>query len=413
MKSFEERKAEVMLRSEIILKKRKKRNKIIITLVPLAVCLCAVSAAAVPTVFSGKKSTSSYGSFYEFTSETESANETESENYTAAEAPPQNTEPTGNSSARLPMLEISEDEGGYGCEAYWAYDISELVNANPWNKEMKLSTLPVYKTAADTFVTDAEFAEMENFLKEIANKLELNGGTLNITENPSELSAESNGIKLKVDRTISATVTLEPAVALPTKYDFSYYAPFYSMKNAAEYLKEKYCTLFDGKKYALNLYGGDYDIYLRQHHYISFYCAEGDDTQKIINYNFNKINFSPDDNGRLFLISIDRANLSDKVGDYPIITAEKARELLKAGKYVTSVPHTLNGDEHIAKVELIYRNAPWDKYYMPYYRFYIETPYEEMGDMKKYGLKEYGAYYVPAVEERYISNMPLWDGSIN
>ena len=168
-----------------------------------------------------------------------------------------------------------------------------------------------------------------------------------------------------------------------------------------------------GKKYALNLYGGDYDIYLRQYYYISFYCAEGDDTQKIINYNFNKIYFSPDDSGRLFFIRIDRANLSDKVGDYPIITVEKAEELLKAGKYVTSMPHTFNGEENIAKVELIYRNAPWDKYYMPYYRFYVETPYEEMGDMKKYGLKEYGAYYVPAVEERYISNMPLWDGSFN
>ena len=407
MKSFEERKAEVMLRSEKIVKNRKKRNKIILTLVPLVVCLCALSAAAVPTVFSGKKNTAPESSV------NETASETESETYAASEVPPQNTTPTGGSSARLPMLEISKDEGGYGCEAYWAYDISELENANPWNKEMKLSTLPVFKTAADTLVRDAEFAEMEKFLKEIADKLELNSGTLNITENPSELSAESDGIKLKVDRTMLLTVTLDPAVALPQKYDFSYYAPFDSMKTAAEYLKEKYRTLFDGKKYALNLYGGDYDIYLRQYYYISFYCAEGDDTQKIINYNFNKIYFSPDDSGRLFFIRIDRANLSDKVGDYPIITVEKAEELLKAGKYVTSMPHTFNGNENIAKVELIYRNAPWDKYYMPYYRFYVETPYEEMGDMKKHGLKEYGAYYVPAVEERYISNMPLWDGSFN
>ncbi|MGN0493742.1 MAG: hypothetical protein ACI4F7_08855 [Acutalibacteraceae bacterium] len=407
MKTFEERKAEVMLRSEKILKKRKKRNKIILTLVPISVCLCAVSAAAVPNVFSGEKNTAPESSV------NETASETESETYAASETPPQTTKPTNGSSSRLPMLEISEDEGGYGCEAYWAYDISELVNANPWNKEVKLSTLPVYKTAADTPVTDAEFAEMEKFLKEIANKLGLDDDKLNISKNPSELSAESKGIKLKVDRTMFLTVTLDPAVTLPQKYDFSYYAPFDSMKNAAEYLKEKYSALFDQNKYALNIHGGDYDIYLRQHHYISFYCTEGDSTQKIINYNFNKIYFSPDDNGRLFLISIHRADLSDKVGDYPIITSEKAEELLKAGKYVTSVPHTLNGEENIAKVELIYRNAPWDKYYMPYYRFYVETPYEEMGDMKEYGLKEYGAYYVPAVEERYISNMPLWDGSFN
>ena len=28
-------------------------------------------------------------------------------------------------------------------------------------------------------------------------------------------------------------------------------------------------------------------------------------------------------------------------------------------------------------------------------------------------MKTYGAYYVPAVEQRYISNMPSWDGSFN
>lgn len=93
MKSFEERKAEVMLRSEKILKKRKKRNKIILTLVPLVVCLCAVSVTAVPNVFSGKKSSAPVSSV------NETASETESETYAAPEVPPQNTTPTGGSTA--------------------------------------------------------------------------------------------------------------------------------------------------------------------------------------------------------------------------------------------------------------------------------------------------------------------------
>jgi len=29
------------------------------------------------------------------------------------------------------------------------------------------------------------------------------------------------------------------------------------------------------------------------------------------------------------------------------------------------------------------------------------------------GLKDYGAYYVPAVEGKYIANMPKWDGGFN
>lgn len=93
MKSFEERKAEVMLRSEKILKKRKRRNKIILTIVPLVVCLCALSVTAVPNVFSGKKSTAPESSV------NETASDTESETYVAPEVPPQNTTPTGGSTA--------------------------------------------------------------------------------------------------------------------------------------------------------------------------------------------------------------------------------------------------------------------------------------------------------------------------
>lgn len=52
-----------------------------------------------------------------------------------------------------------------------------------------------------------------------------------------------------------------------------------------------------------------------------------------------------------------------------------------------------------------------DKIYMPYYRFYIELP--ELENSFGSELKHYGIYYVPAVESKYISNMPVWDGSLN
>lgn len=40
---------------------------------------------------------------------------------------------------------------------------------------------------------------------------------------------------------------------------------------------------------------------------------------------------------------------------------------------------------------------------MPYYRFYVELPEE-----KRAGLNNYGAYYVPAVEKEYLTNMPVF-----
>ena len=36
--------------------------------------------------------------------------------------------------------------------------------------------------------------------------------------------------------------------------------------------------------------------------------------------------------------------------------------------------------------------------------------YKRQGDTE---MKTYGAYYVPAVESRYISNMPVYDGTFN
>ena len=48
---------------------------------------------------------------------------------------------------KLPMLSISETSNeAMGFEGYMAYEISELVNANPWNENMEISTLPVYQT---------------------------------------------------------------------------------------------------------------------------------------------------------------------------------------------------------------------------------------------------------------------------
>lgn len=97
------------------------------------------------------------------------------------------------------------------------------------------------------------------------------------------------------------------------------------------------------------------------------------------------------------------------VGEYPIITAEEAKEFLRKGNYITTAPYEMPGEEFIGKVELVYRAGERERYYMPYYRFYVELPEAAMDD----GLKAYGAYYVPAVESAYLSDMPVWDGSFN
>ena len=210
---------------------------------------------------------------------------------------------------------------------------------------------------------------------------------------------------------MQAVVSFEPAISLPKKYNFSYAASYEQIVAVAEYLKEKYKALIQMKHPQMNICGGDYSKYdtkLQQEYQIEFYDKGENDIDAIINYNFNQIAFHCDDNGKLYLASICQPDLSQKMGDYPIINTKKAKELLLKGNYITTVPYKIPGENFIAKTELVYRTGAREEYFMPYYCFYVELPEEERN-----GLKTYGAYYVPAVEKEYLTNMPLWDGSFN
>jgi hypothetical protein len=61
-------------------------------------------------------------------------------------------------------------------------------------------------------------------------------------------------------------------------------------------------------------------------------------------------------------------------------------------------------------VELIYRTGNSEKYYLPYYRIYAEiSPDFE----RTTAVRNYGAFYVPAVRPEYLKNAELWDGRFN
>lgn len=340
----------------------------------------------------------------------------------------------------LPMLSISESAAAMGYEGYMAYDISELVNANPWNEDSEISTLPVYQNSltydANFIASGADFDKMQEFILDVAGRLGLDTNNLTITDNaldeesqqktiekfqsvgdtvpdgyfdPTKLIIEADGLKIEVDQSMTATVSFDPAVPLPEEYNFTHYASYDDKAAVADYLKSEYCKFIGIDDPQVNICGGDYNIYNQQSYSIEFFDAGVSDVEQIINYNFNRVAFYCDDNGNLLLARIYQPNLSKKLGDYPIISSEQAKELLLNGNYITTVPYGFSGAEFIKKVELIYRKGEHEEYYMPYYRFYVELPEEE----RENGLKTYGAYYVPAVESSYISNMPTWDGSFN
>lgn len=341
----------------------------------------------------------------------------------------------------LPMLTIFEDTGaGMGFEGYMAYDVSELVNANPWREDMELTTLPVYNNPLsydENFIAaGADFQEMRGFLLDIAGRLGLKTETLNITDDapdqemqyriakkfqdagesvpegyfqPTRVMAEEEGVEIQVEQSMTAEISFEPAVSLPDRLNFTFYASFDEISAAAEYLKTEYRDLIKMQNPQIDISGGDYNIYLQQHYSLAFFDAVGSDVEQIINYNFNRIIFYGSTEGKLDLVRIFRPDLSQKIGDYPIITSKEAEGLLSKGNYITSVPYEMPGTEYVKGVELVYRTGETEKCYMPYYHFYVELPEEEQEN----GLKTYGGYYVPAVQGEYISNMPVWDGGFN
>lgn len=340
----------------------------------------------------------------------------------------------------LPMLTISETSGAMGFEGYMAYDVSELINANPWYEDAKLSTLPVFRNKLsydnNMIVHGQSFEDMKALLLDTAERLGMDTDKLVITDDtpsadmqaaitekfaivgeevpdgyfdPTSLIAEQDGIRIEVVPAMNAIITFDPARAFPDGLGFHYHSPYKDVEATAEYIKEEYKELLNMNSPITDINGGDYNIYGEQSFNLCFYDNSKDLTQRIINYNFHYTSFFCNDSEELFHVCVHNCDLSDKVGDYPIITTEEAEKLLLNGNFVTTVPYDFPGGEYVKNVELLYRVDARYEYYIPYYRFYIELPEAERDG----GMKTYGAYYVPAVREEYIENMPLWNGSFN
>lgn len=320
-----------------------------------------------------------------------------------------------------------------GYEGYLYYDASEIENGNPWREDMVFETLPVFKNGT----YDPSGAGVPRGLDRdgIMQRLESAARALGTRVLETETQTEGGAVYYIAGRTEAATLrayangdvgfdlwskypwNLEhglEAIELPEQYSFTHHATTTEQAlETMEYLTRVYAD-FLGLGEPAVIVSGDYDIYGRYNRSYEAYDASGDNLQDILNYSFCRASFGPDDDGRLSTIWLrDGLSLLEKTGDYPIITADEARQRLIAGQYQTSVPYEMPGEEYIAKVELMYRNSRLEEVCLPYYRFYIELPDDENPNAQKLGLKTFGAYYVPAIESRYIGNAETYHGQFN
>lgn len=337
---------------------------------------------------------------------------------------------THQSTPPLENIDVSEfgfGEGGW--EGYLYYDASELENDNPWNENMEIITLPVYRNKA----YDSSGAGVPKGLdeKEMRSLLDSAVSSLGVevistevfTEEekdgnpiPTEIRAKTNRGEINVfaDGEISYFLP-DGGLALPDEYSFTRGSTTADEAHKAiSYLSDIYSDLLDYET-PTAVSWGDYNIYGEYHRRYIVYDSSGNNIEDIINYNLRSASFYPDDNGKLDIVRThDYLKAAEKIGDYPIVSVNEAKRRLLAGNYFTSVPRAMPGERNIAKAELVYRSGYFAKMLMPYYRFYVLLPNLEVnGAAASNGLKHYGAYYVPAIADEYITDMPVYDGHFN
>lgn len=343
------------------------------------------------------------------------------------------SDPNNNTevAANLPKLRISNEVGGMGFEGYMAYSIDELENGNPWTIDSDIKILPVFKNKSplDKLYPLANLSadEMIQKAKEIAALMQININEIYTSptkeeleayekksgvkqdDTPYEAVALGDGVKIGVGTSGDIRIMFEPGIELPNEFNFTFRdTTREEAKDVLNYLINKYSNVINMKDPTQKLFG-HYSFDGEQGFSYDIYESEGDLTNKILNYNFNNVSFAPNEDGDLWIIDIDKKDITEKIGDYPIITVDEARKLLLEGSYITTAPKNFSDEKLIKSVELIYRTGGYDEVFMPYYKFLIELTSMERDN----GLKTFGAFYVPAVEGKYIENMPKWEGQFN
>lgn len=326
----------------------------------------------------------------------------------------------------LPLLTIAENGvlgAGESC-GFLLCDPSELKDANPWSKDAILTTLPVYRSLDSLMVNtekrkekkDLEIIRYFNHLlseeKNIIKRLGKNPDTISfdpVKPYTYSITGIGDGIRISASNFSDICLNFQPAVTLPEEYHFTKDASYEEIVKAAEYLKTEYHNLINMSFATANIYKMGYDFFGNPPFYqVEFFNAEGSMEEQIINYHFRTVQFCCDYDGNLSSIRFHDTDLSDKIGDYPIITAEEAKELLLKGNYFNynNFSAEFPEEDFIIETKLVY--PPWElEYYIPYYRFTIEQHGELPDYVKDRTLRNFEYYYVPAIESTYITNMPL------
>ncbi len=228
-------------------------------------------------------------------------------------------------------------------EEYWAYDPAELIGNNPWNKDLKVTELPVFI-----------------------------GGMYSMNTKSQALP--------------------DP---LPTGYSFLNY-DLVDRMSAVRYLAETYPDLLGFSDYEVSVWN-DYSNMANPLYNIHLYETADNAFDAIMNYNFCKVSYVPTTGRNGCLLREPGFENLRCVGFYPIVSVEEAL----ASNTSSAFPFKPSEiDLSLNNYELVYRLTT-DRTMMPFYRFLIE---KESDEQLPEEMKIFKEYYLPAVSSEYLSD---------
>ena len=314
--------------------------------------------------------------------------------------------------SQLPRLEFEEiDFGGMGFEGSDSLTLEHSDDISPWNEQIKIDKLPVYKNLLYRYEgQEKSYFSEEDLLKVAQEYSELLGEEIisyeKFTDDFNErivrnVIAQTQNHQISVGGDGGVSIVFKNPEGMTDLYS----------------VEEKYPFLFDendvvGKYQELSIDGEPLGFYYKKY-------EKGETVeQSVVNYTLKKMRFTHSENGEIRSVNINtQQRFSEKLGDYPVISFDEAKKKLLAGQYVSSVDeasYISSGrveERLIKKVDIIYYTGNNQQLFMPYYRFYIWLdllPFERTGLPENY--EHYGFFYVPAVPEEYFVNYELFDG---
>lgn len=315
----------------------------------------------------------------------------------------------------LPCIERSDvaAESKYvdGMEAFLLHKSQCIQDANPWSEESKMKTLPVYLNPMQDDENGQEHPYDSHYQDNQYNQ--------DSRDNQVEKVSESYEDQLK-KQLLDKTKEVEIQITVNENRDtVIFFMPclridieninIESMENIddtdtthdqltliAMQLQEQFPMICGADIYQYEIKGGDYDAEGKQRWNIAFFLKGQSKEEQIVNYNFQRVEVALDEENKVYSITIHNEDLSNKLGEYPIITAKEAQQRLLKQQYWTTAAYPPEKDK-IAKVELVYKTSKYHKYFAPYYRFFISN-----GETLQNDLMLYSTFYVPAIEEEYL-----------